>query len=88
MKKILVPLAVVLACAGCSTVDRVADRTAEANDKIVAEYQAQFCSASACAESRLACALPMGGAARVLTSEQLASVRAFIEETDGTCKRQ
>lgn len=87
MRKIFAPLAAAVVFAGCSTAERVADRTAEANDKIVAEYQEQFCSATACAENRLACGLPIGAAKRVLNESQLASVQTFIEETDGTCKR-
>lgn len=82
--------AAVIACAmftGCASTDTAFDKGAEAADKFVTDYQGQFCNPTGCAENRLACALPSGAMVRVLNADQLSQVRAFIDDTQGTCKR-
>ena len=83
MKKTFALAVVAVVFAGCG----LADRAAEELDRQVINYQDNFCTLEACTGNRFTCALPMGAAKRILNEDQLASVRAFIEETDGTCKR-
>ena len=80
-------MGVLVACAGCSTAELAEQKIVETNNRIVAEFQATYCTATECVDTRFACAWPSGAMTRVLNADQLASVRAFIDVTDGTCQR-